>query len=96
MVIVSGWGKQFLQRFPETLMEVRFNLCPRERDASALHWTLLLHVAPQGLRVLGRGWMRERHQRPRLTSQVHWDFESQQAWSVLRGALVSKHCSVFL
>lgn len=30
VVIVSGWGKQFLQRFPETLMEVRFNLCPIE------------------------------------------------------------------
>ncbi|CAN0525971.1 unnamed protein product [Rangifer tarandus platyrhynchus] len=38
MVIVSGWGKQFLQRFPETLMEIEipivdYHIC---REAYAL------------------------------------------------------------
>lgn len=46
VVIVSGWGKQFLQRFPDTLMEVKFNLCPTESDTSALPGTFLLHVSP--------------------------------------------------
>ena len=55
MVIVSGWGKQFLQRFPETLMEVKFNIYPSEGDTFAPHWAFLSPSVSQGFGGLDWG-----------------------------------------
>ena len=55
MVIVSGWGKQFLQRFPETLMEVKFNIYPSEGGTCAPHWSFLSPSVSQGFGGLDWG-----------------------------------------
>lgn len=77
-------------------MEVKFNLCPIESDVSAPHWTLLLFVAPQGCRVLGKGWVRDTRgpdSSPKFTGTLSPD---KLVLFVLHRALVSKYCSMFV
>lgn len=54
MVIVSGWGKQFLQRLPENLMEVGFNSHPTNN-----HHLACVGPLPCVLPALGFGGLEE-------------------------------------
>jgi hypothetical protein len=73
MVIVSGWGKQFLQRFPENLMEVRYNLYPASNHFLATRWASCCILPALGFR--GREEGNDKRWGPNST----WKFNGTQS-----------------